>query len=269
MKYIATIFLFILLACETRQPNHKLPAFNLTFISGCNAITTSKINVYFRDDKYFADHTSPTYFNGQQIDSLWTVELNVEQINACIKFLDKAKSLPKKCDRFSSVENRYIIAIGKDTLDINGDCNWDNLDFSFLDKQLFAVNHLDIENKKNAFIADLNKKLIGKWYLQPLKEKLKRDDKITFSRNKISDCCWEFGDTNSLKGNCNKMLDIKDLKRFKTEISDRWNETVISIYWGKQIYQGKEQDYAIMYDKNATFTLGTISNDELKLNFLW
>jgi len=266
MKYIATILLFFLFSCGAREPNNKLPAFNLTYISGCNAITRSKISIYYKDDKYFADHTSPTYFDGNNTDSLWTIELNTKQIDACIKFLDNAKSLPRKCDQFSSSENHHIIIINKDTIDINGDCDWNNLDFQFLDQQLFKTKHSEIEEKKKIFLENLDKKLTGKWFLQPSNKDLKRDDILTFSRSKITNNFIVFGDKNILTGNCIDLLKMKNLKRYKTELSDGWNETVINLDWGKVTL---EKEYNIWYEFGATFTLESITQDELKVNFLW
>lgn len=266
MKYPITAFIILLFLSWTIPIDKELPQFKLTFISGCNAITKSQINVYIKDNKYFADHISPTYFDGQKIDSLWTIELNKDQINACIKFLDKAKSLPSKCDRFSSVENHHIIIIDKDTVNINGDCNWENLDFNFLDKQLFHTKHLEIEQKKKSFINNLDKNLYGKWYLQPLRNGIKRDDVVTFSKSKVTNNYLEFGYNNLIKGNCKELLSISNLKRYKTEISDGWNETVVTIDWGKVTYK---RDYNTWYEFGATFTLKSITSDELKLNFLW
>lgn len=266
MKFIFTIFIAFLFWGCTFPIDKELPQFKLTFISGCNAITKSKINVYIKDNKYFADHISPTYFDGQKIDSLWTIELNQDQIDACIKFLNKAKSLPNKCDRFSSSENHHIIVIEKDTIDINGDCNWENLDFHFLDKKLFVEKHLEIEERKKSFIANLDKELSGKWYLQTLKNDLHREDIISFSKSKLTNNFIIFGDNNTLSGNCKDLLKMKDLKRYKTELSDGWNETVFTLDWGKVTLV---KEYNTWYEFGATFILESINEDELKLKFLW
>ena len=266
---ISLLFIFFFFGtnhANAQKINNMLPAFNLTYISGCNSITYSKINIYLKDGKYYADHISPTYFDGIEIDSLWTVELNENSINSCIAFINKAKSLPRKCDHYTSSENHYIIALGKDTIDINGDCDWNNLDFDYLDQQLFITNHFQIEEKKTQFLKNLDKKLYGKWYLQPLNRALKKDDIVIFSRTKITDSYLEFGNNSSLKGHCSKLLGIHNSKRYQTEISDGWNETVVTFDWGKIT---DKRDYNIWYEYGATFTLVSITNDELKLNYLW
>ena len=266
MKYLLLSFALLHFFSCSSPTDKRLPKFDLTFISGCNSITKSKINVYRKGSKYFADHTSPSYFDGRKIDSLWTIELNEIQINACIKFLDKAKSLPGKCDRSSSVENHHIVVIDLDTIDINGDCNWQNLDFDFLDQQLFGKKHSEINENKKSYIATLDKDLAGKWYLQPLTGELQRDDLVIFSKSKVTPNFIVFGVNNSLTGNCKDLFKMKDLKRYKTEISDGWNETVLTIDWGKVTLV---KDYDTWYEFGATFTLESISQDQLKLNFLW
>jgi hypothetical protein len=266
MKFIITIFTAFLFLSWIAPIDKELPQFRLTFISGCNAITNSKINVYIKENKYFADHISPTYFDGEKIDSLWTVELNQDQIDACIKFLNKAKSLPNKCDQFGSSENLHIIVIENDTIEINGDCNWENLDFHFLDRKLFVEKHLAIEERKKSFIDKLDKELSGKWYLQTLINDLHRSDLISFSKSKVTNNFIVFGDQNSLSGNCKDLLKMKDLKRYKTELSDGWNETVFTLEWGKVTLV---KEYNTWYEFGATFTLESLHDDELKLKFQW
>lgn len=266
MNYV-TIILIALPFISWAMPLHnELPQFKVTFISGCVDIRVSTIDVYIKGNKYFADHISPTYFDGQKIDSLWTIELKQEQIDACFKFLNKARSLPNRCERFTSLENHHIIVIGKDTMDINGDCFWDNLNFDFLDTQLFGIKHTELEERQKLFIATLNKDLSGKWYLQPTKKKLRRNDILTFSRSKVTSNFIVFGNHSTLTGNCYGLLKMKDLKRYKTELSDGWNETVVTFDWGKVTYTS---EYNTWYEFGATFTLKNITSDELQLSFLW
>jgi hypothetical protein len=69
-----------------------------------------------------------------------------------------------------------------------------------------------------------------------------------------------------MTGNCKELLKMKDLKRYKTELSDGWNETVFTLDWGKVTL---EKGYTRWYEFGATFTLESITQDQLKLNFLW
>lgn len=266
MKYLIITFITFFLVNWTAPINNELPQFSVEYIYGCNVITKSQINVYIKENKYFAEHSSPTYFDGQKVVSLGTIKLNADLIESCFKFLNKAKSLPKKCERFSSSENHHIIIIGNDTIDIDGDCNWENLDFQFLDQNLFGEKHLEIVKKKDSFLIDLHKKLSGTWYMEPLKNKLKRDDIITFSKSNVTKNFIVFGEKNSLKGNCKTLLKMKNLKRYSTKISDGWNETVLNLSWGKVTLVN---DYTKWYESEATFTLESITKDELKVKFLW
>lgn len=261
---IKQLFLLALTICTfslcsfNQEGNNPIKPFEVEFISGCNAITHFKIRVYQQEGKYFADHTSPTYFDGVKVDSLWRIQLTEEQINDCNSFLNKAKSLPRKCDRFSSVENHHIIFIGNDTIDINGDCDWDNLGFRFLDEKLFGEKHIALESRQKQFITDLHKKLIGKWYVDTQQNNLNRDDIVTFRKDKTSDFCWEFKSDSKLKGNNAGLLGIKGLESYKLQISDGWNETVFEFHWGK-----------VDYMNHATFTFVSIDDKELKLKYLW
>jgi hypothetical protein len=231
MKHILTFFMaFIIFSCSN-PVDRELPQYRLIFISGCNTITKSKVNVYIKDHKYFADRILPSYFDGQTIHSLWTIELN--QIDACIQSINKTKSLPNKCDRFSSSENHHILVIEKDTIDVNGDCHCENLDFHFLDKKLFSEKHLEIEEQKKCNLTNLNKELSGKWYLQRLQKALQRDDIVSFSRSKVTNIFIVFGDKSTLTGKCINLLKMEDLKRYRTELSDGLNETVFSFDWGE------------------------------------
>jgi len=247
---IVTSFSFTKYINET-----SLKPFEVEFISGCNSITHSKIKVYQKKSEYYADHLSPTYFDGEKIDSLWTIKLTDEQIKACNQFINKAKSLPRKCNRFSSVENHHIITIGRDTMDIDGDCNWDNLDFHFLDTKLFDKYHTAFENRQKTFIKTLQSKLLGKWFLESEKPNLTKEDIVTFSKNKETNFCWEFSGSNIVKSNNSGISKVKDLKKYKLEISNGWNETVFEFRYGKT-------DYLV-------FTFVSVNDSELKLKYLW
>ena len=148
--------------------------------------------------------------------------------------------------------------MNNDTIDIDGDCDWNNLDFHFLDQKLFGEIHQAIDNKKKLFIDELNKKLHGKWYAEQTQNSLKRDDTITFSRNKISDCYWEFGNNYSLTGSYNKALNYKNLKSYKVQQNDVFNLTNFVVHWGNE-----------KYSNNVSFILVAITDNELKLKFLW
>ncbi len=247
-----------ILSSFNQKDNNTIKPFEVEFISGCNAVTHSKIKVYQAEGKYFAEHISPTYFDGAGIDSLWRIELTKEQINDCNRFLNKAKSLSGKCDHFSSVENHHIIFIGNDTIDIDGDCDWDNLNFRFLDEKLFGEKHSTLEGRKKQFISDLHKKLMGKWYIDKEQNNLNKNDIVIFRKDRTSDFVWEFKENDKLSGNNAGLLGIKELETYKLQISDGWSETLFTFHWGK-----------VDYINHATFTFVSIDDKELKLKYLW
>lgn len=258
--------MFSLLTSFIEQTAQELPEFELEFIHGCNAVTHHYIKVSKLNQVYIAKHISPTYYNGTTIDSVLTVVLNEDQIEDCKKFIAKAKSLPRKCMQITSSEFHHILYLINDTVDVDGNCAWNNLDYDFLDNSIFKQKHKEIENKKTKFLTTLNNNLKGKWYLQPIKGKLKKDTKIVFSKTKVTKDFIDFDTNNKLKGSCNSLLQTTKLTEYETEISDSWNATVITLKWGKEIYINKDQ---VMYDHTATFTFDKLEGKNLILNYLW
>lgn len=264
MKLLLTIATFLLLL--SNNENQTLPDFEVTFISGCAGITESKIKVFKQHGKYYAKHIKPTYYNGREIDGTWLIELNKNQISACSKFLTKAKSLPNKCERWSSSEFFHIVKLESETIEINGNCEWENLDFNYLDTELFSTKHEELKGKKESFLNELTQSIKGKWYLKPIEKEILRDDILIFSKDFKSAEFVEFKDQNLLKSNCSKSLNIIKPQTYKIDISDGWNEVVFTLNWGEITLK---KDYNTWYENDATFTLVEKGDKELKLKYLW
>jgi hypothetical protein len=233
--------------------------------SGDEAIQKFEIRVYKKADKFYADNITPYFYYGMDTDSVWSVELDQSKISTCSKFLNKAKSLPKECPERSTSIKDYTVTFSKDTLKIKGDCEWDSLDFFSLRQLLFKDKFQALELKKSTLVNDLNKKLIGKWYFEPLKTAPKKDDYLilTKSNDFNSECSWEFGKEHTFKSSCNKIFDFTYSDKYAWQVDG-------DIYF--KIHPG------IITDKNgsmtvgnydATFTLETITEKEIKLKFLW
>jgi hypothetical protein len=138
LKFPFIIFLLFLFAgCASKKPNadslksgkDKLIPFDAVLISGDIVIRKYEINIYEKQDTFYADNISPgSYFNREE-DSIWTIMLDESKILYSRKFLDKAKTLPAECPQVSSSIKDLTITFGKETLKIKGDCKWDSLDF--------------------------------------------------------------------------------------------------------------------------------------------
>jgi len=242
-----------------------LTPFNIILYSGDEAIQKFEIKVYSKADKYFADNISPFFYFGKKTDSVWTVELDQFKVSQCNKFLRKAKSLPKECPERSSSIKDFTITFAKDTIKIRGDCDWDSLDFFSLRQLLFKDKFDELELKKSNLINGLNKKVIGKWYFKTLKTEPKRDDYFVLTKTNDfnSECSWEFGKENSFKSSCNKVFDFTYSDKYEWQVDG-------DIYF--KIQPG------IITDKNGSMTLGNydatfileaLTENELKLKFLW
>lgn len=275
MRQLILISTILLLAnCGTKTSDNKkstmtigdtLTQFNILLYSGDEAIEKFEIKVYCKGDKYFADNISPYFYFGKQTDSVWTVELDQFKVSQCNKFLSKAKSLPKECTERSSSIKDYTITFAKDTIKIRGDCDWDSLDFFSLRQLLFKDKFEELELKKSNLINGLNKKVIGKWYFKPLIAEPKRDDYFVLTKTNDfnSECIWEFGKEHSFKSSCNKVFDFTYSDKYEWQVDG-------DIYFKIQpgIITDKNGSMTVgNYD--ATFTLEALTENELKLKFLW
>jgi hypothetical protein len=242
-----------------------LTPFNVLLYSGDEAVQKFEIRVYSKADKYYADNISPYFYFGKQTESVWTVELDQLKLSICNKFLNKAKSLPNECPVQSTSIKDYTITYAKDTIKIKGDCEWDSLDFFSLRHLLFKDKFEELELKKSKLIDDLNRKVIGKWYFKPLKTEPKGDDDfiLTKTNDFNSECNWEFGNEQSFKSSCNKIFDFTYSDKYEWQVDG-------NIYFKIQpgIITGKNGSM-IVGNYDATFTLESLTDNELKLKFLW
>jgi len=268
LKYtIILLTLLTVIGCVRNNKDlNKKEVFEVTYTTGCGGMTTSKILIYKNENTYYADHISPSYYDGEKVHSVLTVKLDSNQIQSCFMFLNKAKSLPARCLPLATIVIHYIIIEQGDTIDINGDCDWENLNYKYLDQTLFKAKHDEISRKKEKVTKTLISKLKGKWFLQPLNGELKRNDIITFHRKNVTQDFVEFGNKDTLTGIWNDLVGKKDLKRYTIEISDSEEATTLTLDWGKIILK---KDYITVYKHNARFVLNSIDNNEFKLKYLW
>jgi hypothetical protein len=233
--------------------------------SGDESIQKFEIKVYSKADKYYADNISPYFYFGKQTDSVWTVELDQFKIAKCNQFLSKAKLIPKECPKLSTSIEHYIITFAKDTIKIRGECDWDSLDFFSLQRLLFKDKFEQLELKKLNIVNNLNKKLIGKWYFKPLKKELKKDDYfiLTKTNDFNSECSWEFGNQLSFKSSCNKVFNLMYSDKYGWQVN---GDIYFEIRGG--IITHKDGSMTVG-NYGAIFTLEELTDNELKLKFLW
>jgi len=266
-QLIIIFIIFILTNCGNKSGSSKdtVPPFTVILYSGDEEVRKSEIRIYEESGKFYAENVSPYFYYGTQTDSVWKVELDQNKISTCNKFLNKAKSLPKRCpERSTSIED-YTIIVQKDTIKINGNCEWDNLDLFSLRKSLFNEKFTELDLKKTNLINGLNSKLIGKWYFKPLKLEPKRDDSLVLTKtnNLNSECSWEFGKDNYFKSSCNKIFDFTYSDTYGWRVDG-------NIFF--EIQTGlitNKNGITSVGNSNALFTLDKLTDKELRLKFLW
>ena len=216
MRCLKTTFI-ILFCCQAvfsrgfpdKSIVDSLTPFYLVFHTGDLFIRTYELKVYRENNRYFASYVEPTFYVGGEIDSNWIVELDSSKILACIKFINKAKTLPKECEDSTSSIHEYDVSLGNDTIKITGECDWDSSNFYTFSGLLFKERFSELELKRSALNKRLNKQLQGEWYFTPKKE-LKNWDSLILSRisNSDLDCVWEFRNDSLFKSSYNSFLDL-------------------------------------------------------------
>ena len=260
-QYFAFLFLFCIPyqgSCQINAIYDSLIPFYLTYSSGGVVPTNREINIYKTNNKYFASYFRPKFYFRGETDSAWTTELDSNKIFSCLKFINMAKKQPKECE-YVNEYTHYEIDFAKDTLEISGDCEWNDLNYYSLSYVLFKEHFLELEQRKINLIDSISKKLIGSWYCVPFKTALKEGDSCVLSRTKYteSDCLFMFGDNELFKSNCNGAYDFTLSHKFKLDVEDQLPRLLI----GKE--DMKEGDY------EGEYIVSGINEKELKLTFEW
>ncbi len=244
----------------------SLTPFDVILYQGDEAIEKSEINVYQKDNKLYADNVFSGHFSDGHL-TVWTTELDEDKITTCIKFVEKAKTLPGECPNNSTSVTQYIISFPKDTIRIRGNCQWDTLDFYKLRDILFRKNYAEEAQKKTDRIHDLSKKLMGRWYFTSLKSEPKQDDPFILTRANDNNqaCFWEFGNDSSFKSSStDKYMNLSYSKKYQWNID---GETYLKIEAG---YTKNKDGNLTIENYDATFKLDTIIDDQqVRLKFLW
>jgi len=257
-----------------KQFTDSLVPFYLIFRSGDEVVRTYELKVYKENNRCYARNSiEPEFYVGGKVDSNWTVELDSNKIKTCIKFINKARTLPKKCQELTSSITEYQIVFGNDTIKITGDCKWDSLDFFSLRDVLFKERFSELELKRLALVERLNKQLQGKWYFIPFKKEPLKMDSLILSRknNFFSDCFWEFGIDNSFKSSCNSILDSFSCNKiFDLTYSNKyeWSEEEIILLEVQPGMITESNGNMTFGNDGATFMLDTLNDSNLKLLFM-
>ncbi len=270
--FISTFFFLVM--CITKSTGnkrqsittaHSLIPFNVVYYDGDDGIEKYEINIYKKEDKFYADNISPYTYYGRKTDSIWTVELDSIKIAACRKFLVTAKSQLAPCVNDYSGIHEFTIKFKTDipTIKRNHPCPCEDF-FDFreaLFKEKFEENVLRIKNIK----YELSKKLAGRWYMQRYQKKLQENDFIILTKNNESNslCYWEFGVENYFKSNCNQIVDFTYYNEFI--ILPFWRDISIQIS-----YAPKEDNDARnnIPSQSARLRFDSVNNNYLRVQLI-
>ena len=131
------------------------------------------------------------------------------------KFISKAENQKDTCAFSSTSIDYYTIKIeGKKQINIIGNCNWDGIDYTSLERKIFAKKFAELENKRRVIADSIINNLIGSWkvtgiengFINGTKVTLRRinDSKLENEKHKI----WTFH--KSFKNQMKKDLDIDE-----------------------------------------------------------
>jgi len=242
----------------------SLLPFYLTYTYGYIVHFVSELKIYKENNKWYATYVEPKFYVAGAVDGDWTVDLDSNKIRECLKFINKAKTLPRTCEESTSSIHEYTIALGNDTIKIAGECEWGNSNFYGFSTTLFKERFTELEMKRLALIESLNQQLRGRWYFAPLKNKLNEWDSVvlTKSNDHNSECFWEFGNDSSFKSSCNSILDYTYSSKYRWGVEEQ--DTFLNIRMGIKIKNGEDA----IGNHGATFIVKTLNGGELKLIYL-
>lgn len=247
---------------KSEEQDNLLVPVTISYFSRCDSYLTYQMKVYKKgNNAYYAENIRPFHYYGYKTDSIWSTKLNKQQISTLKKFLLIAKRLNENCQNSNSIPE-YQIITDKDTLKITSDCDWNNLDYFSLQENLFKTKFNDLKKKRKAIIDSLDKKITGKWYYEPLKEKPKKGDciKLTKVKQNQSDCYWEFS-KNYFKSSCNNVMNFTYTKDYEWNVDGQIN---LNISPGLII--AKDGSMTIG-NYNQEFILKFLNDNELELEF--
>jgi hypothetical protein len=233
-------------------------------MAGDDASERAEIVVYRLGNKYFAENAAPQFYIGKNKVDLWRTELNATQVATCMQFQKKAGTLPAECPEVSMVPKTYQITANNKTTTIQGDCDWDGIDFFDLRSALFSEYYTQLDARRRAFTDSLSSLLHGKWYFSAPPGKPEPGSRLTLQKkqNNTKTCFWEMGKNSSFKSTCNEYINLSYSIRYALN-------TEGNIFF--EIQGGTTTDAdgnTSIRNFGATFVIDSVDDLELKLKFL-
>jgi len=276
LSYILTI----LVSCNlnrTEQSENKIlfPSINIVFETGDEAREQFQMEIYSNGSSIFAKKIEPNYYYGKSTDSTWLVELDSNKVEIIKEFLKTSKKMNERCDEefqvVSSSIDFYHISVENDTLiEINGNCDWNGLDYFSIEKKLFNEKFTELKARRTHLKDSINDVLKGRWVVSGLKNKLKQNDILTLERTdeldelEVGTIIWTFGDSLSFSSSDNRILDFTYSKNYKLYVNN--GSLDLTIASGAVILSNGNMT---IENYGAYLTIEEIEKDKIILNYWW
>jgi hypothetical protein len=158
-----------------------------------------------------------------------------------------------------------------DTIRINRFCEWDEYTFDNIERVIFQGYFDTVKQNRFELENSLSERINGSWFPLTKKRKLNRGEILTLTKDKAKaierDCKWDFQDSALFKSNCAGLLDLTYSEGFKWDV----DEGKIFLVIGPGAVTRVEDGDTLMTIENygATFELMSLTENDLKLKYLW
>jgi len=152
---------------ETNRDTSDLNDFEdvqIEFVTGDEVKVLHEISFSKTGQKIIAKKVQPYYYYGSMTDSTWTTEVEPSDLKLIDKFISKAKTQKDSCSFLSTSIDHYRIKIGnKKEFKITGNCEWDGIDYNYIEKKIFKSQFAELENKRRIVADSIATSFIGSW----------------------------------------------------------------------------------------------------------
>lgn len=217
--------------------------------------------------------TMPKYFVGKEVLAPKPKFLTNQDRQLLSRFLEKVTLFKDTCEEaivYSSSEY-YTIMINSDTINIKRYCDWGNLTFYNLEKEMFSDFFDTLTSQRLKLENKLSLQLSGYWIPILPKKRMKRGDllhltKSTGLENEL-DCFWRFHNKRLFKAGCSNLLDLTNSKTYKWDIDE--GHISLSISSGSSKLLNESDTVLTTANYGATFKLVSLTENKLILEYQW
>ena len=215
----------------------------IEFVTGDEVMVYHEISFTRKGQKIIAKKEQPFYYYGSLTDSTWTTKLEASDLKIIDRFISKAKTQKDSCSFLSTSIDHYKIKIGnKEEMKIIGNCEWDGIDYDYIEKNIFKSHFADLENKRKIVADSIAKSFTGTWDVSGWENGKLTDKEILLTRTNVN--------------------------KLKTEGQYRWTfdkSNTTALKEDLDIDEGS----SLIKIRGSTYKIINISADKIELKHLW